>query len=112
MGIRSTTRRFRPPPNVRATRLSWTPARPQEAQTCLDAVDRDDIECARGTDFDDRLGLAAIEGIASDDDFDFACFAIPLTRDDASSEEDAFEIEDREVFIFQARCRCWSTTRR
>jgi hypothetical protein len=76
---------------VRATRLSWTPTRPQEAQTCLDAVDRDDIERPGGTNLDDHLGLAAIKGVASDDDFDFARFAIPLALDDAPSEEDVFE---------------------
>jgi len=86
---------------VRATRLSWTPTRPQEAQTRLDAVDRDDIERPRCANLDDRLGLAGIKGVALDDEFDFARFAIPLALDDAPSEEDVFEIEDRKVFIFQ-----------
>ena len=88
-------------PNVRATRLSSTPARPHEAQRCLDEVDRDDVERTGGTDLDDRFGFAAIKGVPSDDDFGFARFAILLAFDDAASEDDVFEIEDREVFIFQ-----------
>ena len=101
MGIPSTTRRLRPPPKVRATRLSCTPARPHEAQRYLDEVDRDDVERARGTDFDDRFGLASVKGTPSDDDLGFVRLAILLALDDAASEDGVFEIEDREIVIFQ-----------
>ncbi len=68
---------------------------------CLDRVDRDDIERARDANLDDRFGFVAIKGAPSDDGLGFARSAILLPFDDAASEDDAFEIEDREVLIFQ-----------
>ena len=101
MGIPSITRRLFPLPKVRATRRSCTPARPQAAHRDLDEVDRDDVEDARKANPDDRLGLAAIGGTPPDNDLGFARFAILLALNDTASEDDAFEIEDREVVIFQ-----------
>jgi len=83
------------------TRLSCTPLRLQEAQRCLDEVNRDDVECAREAKLDDDFGRAPVKAVPSDEDFGFARLAIPLALDDAASEDDVFEIEDREVVIFQ-----------
>lgn len=86
---------------MRATRRSCTPARPQEAHGDLDGVERDDVEETGEVDFDDRFAFAAVENPPSDEDLGFARFAILLAFDDAACEEDIFEIEDREVVIFQ-----------
>lgn len=101
MGIPSITNRFVPLPKVRATRRSCTPARPHAAHRNLDEVDRDDVEDAHEADLDDRFGFALFKGTPSDDDFGFARFAIFLALNDVASEDDVFEIEDREVVIFQ-----------
>ena len=95
------TRRLRPAPKERPTRLSWTPARPHEAQRCLEEVDGDDVERACGADFRDRFGLAAVKRSSLIDDFGFTRLAVPLALDDATSEDDVFKIEYREVVIFQ-----------
>ena len=92
---------MRPLPKVRVTRLSCTPVRPQEAQRCLDEVNRDDVERAREANLDDDFGRTPIKAVPLDEDFGFACLAIPLALDGAASEDDVFEIEDREVVIFQ-----------
>ena len=102
IGIPSTTSRVGPPlPKVRATRRSRVPARPQEAHRDLDKVDRDDVEDAREVNFDNRFAFPVIENPPSDDGLGFARFAIFLALNDAAREEDIFEIEDREVVIFQ-----------
>ena len=77
------------------TRLSCAPARPQEAQRCLAEVDRDDVERPREAKLDDDFCLAPIKATPSDEDFGFTRLAIPLALDDAASEDDVFEIEDR-----------------
>ena len=101
MGITSIIRRFFPLPKVRATRRSCTPARPHAAQRGLDDVDRDEVEDASEADFDDRFSLPSIEGAPPDNDLAFARFAILLALSDAAGEDDVFEIEDREIVIFQ-----------
>jgi len=92
---------LRPLPKVRVTRLSCAPARPQEAQPCLAEVDRDDVERPRGARLDDDFCLAAIKATPSDEDLGFTRLAVSLPLDDAASEDDVFEIKDREVVIFQ-----------
>jgi len=101
MGMPSITKSVSPLPKVRVTRRNSTPGRPHEAHSGLDEVDRDDVENAREADFDNCFGLAVVEGAAADDNFRFAGFPVFLTLDDGTGEEDVFEIEDREVFIFQ-----------
>lgn len=95
------TKSVSPLPNVRVTRRSCTPARPHEAHSGLDEVDRDDIENAREADFDDCFGLTVVERLASDDDFGFVGLPVFPAFDDFACEDDIFEIEDREVVIFQ-----------
>ena len=75
--------------------------RPHETQRFLDEVDRDDVERAGRANLDDRFGFAPVKGTPPDDDFGFARLAVLLAPDDASSEDDVFEIEDCEVVIFQ-----------
>jgi hypothetical protein len=101
IGIPSTTRRLRPLPKVRVTRLSCTPTRPQEAQRSLNEVDRDDVERPREAELDDDFCLAPIKAASSDEDFGFTRLAVSLALDDAASEDDVFDIKDREVVIFQ-----------
>ena len=101
MGIPSTTSNDVPLPKLRVTRRKCTPARPQEAHTRSDEIDRDDVENARETDFDDRFGLALIKRAASDDDFGFMRLTVFLALNDTAREDDVFEIKDCEVFIFQ-----------
>jgi len=86
---------------VRVTFLSCTPARPQEAQRCLEEVDRDDVERTRRPELDDGFGFAPIKGAPLDEDFGLTRSAIFLALDDAAREDDVFEIKDREVVIFQ-----------
>lgn len=83
------------------TRLSCTPPRPQDAQRWLDEVDRDDVERAREAKLDDDFGLAPIKATPLDKDFRFTRLAVSLAFDDTASEDDVFEIKDREVVIFQ-----------
>ena len=83
------------------TRLSCAPVRPQEAQRCLAEVDRDDVERPRGAKLDDDVGLAVVKATPSDEDLGFTRLAVSLLLDDAASEDDVFEIKDREVVIFQ-----------
>ena len=71
MGIPSITSNDVPLPKLRVTRPRCTPARPQEAHTPLDEIDRDDVENAREADLDDRFGPAVIKRAASNDDFGF-----------------------------------------
>ena len=97
----SITKSVSPLPKVRVTRRNSTPGRPHEAHSGLDEVDRDDVENAREADFDNCFGLAIVERAAPDDIFRFTSFPVFLTLDDGTREEDVFEIEDREVFIFQ-----------
>ena len=82
MGMPSTTGKDLPLPKLRVTRRRCTPARPHEAHTPLDEVERDDVENRRVADFDDRFGLAAIERPASDDDFSLMGLAVFLALDD------------------------------
>jgi hypothetical protein len=78
IGNRSITRRLRPLPKVRATRLRSTPARPHAAQRYLDEVERDDVERAGGANLDDRFRFATIKGAPPDDDLAFTRFGILL----------------------------------
>ena len=81
--------------------MSCTPAPPHEAQRCLDEEDRDDVERAREAKLDDNFGFTLIKATPSDEDFRFTRSAVSLPLDDATSEDDVFEIKDREVVIFQ-----------
>lgn len=67
----------------------------------LDAVGRDDEERSGVTGFDDRLGSEAFDCTTTDDALDFTGVAVPLSFDDLAREEDAFEVEDRKVVIFE-----------
>ena len=71
----------------------------------LDNVDGDDEEPTRVADFGDDFSGGAIEGSTLDDVLRFAGDAIALALDDLAGEDDAFEIKDREVVIFEfIRC--------
>ena len=72
---------------------------PQEAQRCLEEIDRDDVERARAAGLDDRFRFAPIKATPSDKDFGFVRLAILLALDDTASKDDVFEINDREVVI-------------
>ena len=88
-------------PNVRVTLRSWGAARPHEAHSSLDEIGGDDKERTGGPDFDDRFGFDAGERLTADDTFDFAGLAVPLSFGNLAREDDAFEVEDREVVIFK-----------
>ena len=94
------TRRSFPLPKVRVTLRSWGAARPHEAQSPLDEIAGDDKERTGGPNFDDRFGFDAGERATADDTFDFAG-AVPLPLGNLAREDDAFEVEDREVVIFK-----------
>jgi len=104
MGMPSITRSAFPVPKLRVTLRSWIPTRPQEAQGGLDEVDRDDDEPANRTELDDCFGFAAGDRAAAEVALDFARVMVSLPFDDLSGEENAFEVEDREVVIFQLFC--------
>jgi hypothetical protein len=97
----SMTRRSLPLPKVRVTLRRWSPGRPHEAQARSDKVDRDDVERAGRAEFDDRFGLVAGERAPADDALDLAGLAVPLSLDKFAREDNAFEIEDRDVVIFK-----------
>ena len=90
-----------PRPKLRVTSRCSTPSRPHASQISFIAIDRDNEEPACRADLDDGFGRAPNEGCAVDDVFDFARLAIALPFADFPCEEDAIEVEDREVVIFQ-----------
>lgn len=98
-GIPSITSSDGPRPKLRVTSRCCTPVRPHAAQRSLGAVDRDDEESPVRGNFDDRFGGEIAERIASDDIFDFARLPVALALDDRAREDDAFEIENGEIFI-------------
>lgn len=94
------TSRLAPRPKLRVTFRSCTPFRPQLAQhDSSDEVNGDDNELAGGTKLDDCLGRCTGEGGAGYDAFDFPGLSVALPLDDFAREEDAFEVEDREIVI-------------
>jgi hypothetical protein len=95
------TRSVSPLPKLRVTFRSSTLVRPQEAHNGLCEVDSDDEETPSRPNFDNGLCFEAVERAAADDAFDFASFAVPLSLDNLAGEDDAFEVNDREVFIFK-----------
>lgn len=96
------TRKLLPLPKLRATLRSCTPARPHDAQRSLgDKVDRNDEEASDWADFDDDLRFLPVERATTDDAFGFVSLPIPLSLNDLSCENDVFEVEDGEVFIFK-----------
>lgn len=97
----SITSSFFPVPKLRVTRRNWTPGRAQEAHSASDEIDRNDKERPRVTDLDDRLGSPAVGCRAADDEFRFARRAVFLPFDDGAGEDEAFDIEDREIVIFK-----------
>ncbi|MEO8627174.1 MAG: hypothetical protein ABI612_03620 [Betaproteobacteria bacterium] len=66
----------------------------------MDDVDRDDVERARVADFDD-IRFTPAECPQTDDVFDFAGFGVSLSFDNLAREDDVFEVNDREVVIFE-----------
>jgi hypothetical protein len=52
-------------------------------------------------DFDDDFCLLALDGVSADDMLDLARCLVSLTSDDFAREDNAFEVEDREVVIFK-----------
>lgn len=69
-----------------------------------DDVDGDEDEGAGEADFDDSFRFVAFNGTAIDDVFGFLCFLVMLSFDDGAREDDAFEVKDREVVIFELVC--------
>lgn len=90
-----------PVPKLRVTFRSWIPRSPQDAQSASEEVDRDDEKRAGRADFDDGFRFDAVEGETADDGLDFAGLAVPLPLDDLAGEDNVFEVESREVVIFE-----------
>ena len=90
-----------PLPKLRVTCFSCTSALPQWAQRCSTGVDSDDDELAGEADLDDCFGDRPVERDTGDDTFDFAGSRVALPLGDLPCEDDVFEIEDREVVIFE-----------
>lgn len=101
MGMASMTSKEPPLPKLRVTYLSWTVASPQYVQHCSAEIDCDDNEPAGEADFDDRFGCRASERGAGNDALDFAGLRVTLSLGDSTREDEVFEIEDREVVIFE-----------
>ena len=78
--------------------------RPQEAHFWLVEVDGNDDELPCWADFDDGFCFFAFEREAPDNAFDFARLAVALALDDLARENDAFEVEDREIVIVKLFC--------
>jgi len=95
----SITNNDRPRPKLRVTLRTVTPSRPHEAQVVLDTVGSDDEERAARTELDDRFGFNAFKGDTTDDELDFARSSVALTFNDFASEDDVFEVKEREVVI-------------
>lgn len=100
MGMLSMTRSAAPLPKLRVTLSCSEPAPP--CAHCRSAeVGSDDDKLAAEADFDDDFRDRAVERDAGDDALDFAGFDIALAVRDLPSEDEVFEIEDREVVIFK-----------
>ena len=97
----SITKSDDPRPKLRVTKRTLASSEPHATQTELDTVDRDDEERAGVTKLDDCLGFETFERTAADDELGFACFSVALSFNDLAREEDAFEVEYREVVIVQ-----------
>jgi hypothetical protein len=93
------TSKLTPRPKLRVTFRSCTPFCPQLAHDSSGKVDGDDNELAGGTELDDRLGRRSGEGGAGYDAFNFSGLSVTLPLDDFAREDDAFEVEDREIVI-------------
>lgn len=90
-----------PRPKLRVTVRCVTPDLPQASQSSVLSIDREDVELARRTDFGDAGGDLAIDRSSLDDVFGFAGRAVTLPLDNLPGEENSFEIEDREIVIFE-----------
>lgn len=99
MGISSITKSEEPRPKLRVTLRKRTPGCPQEAQSGLGKIGRDDEEIAARLDFNDGFGIFPFKGGATDDAFDFPGSGVSLALDDFACGDDVFEVKDREVVI-------------
>src|SRR5438270_12209385 len=93
------TRSVCPVPKLRVTRRSCGAPRSQAAQSDSGGIDRNDVEDARETDFDDGLCFTAVERDAADDDFRFIGLLVLLPFDNGASKNDVLKIEDCEAII-------------
>src|SRR5437870_5812342 len=98
------TRSDRPRPKLRVILRSSSPSCPHEAHKPLKEIDGDDKERPFRVEFDDRLCFKSFDCDTTDDEFDFAGLTVALALDDFTCEDDAFEVEDREVFIVELFC--------
>lgn len=98
------TSKLAPWPKLRVTFRNCTPSRPQLAHNASGEVNGDDNELADGTELDDRFGRRSGEGGTGYDAFDFSGLSVTLPFDDFAREDDAFEVEDREVVIVKFLC--------
>ena len=73
---------------------------PQYAHWCSIEIGGDDNEPAGNADFDDCFSRCPVERDAGNDTLDFTGFRVALTLFDSPREDDVFEIENGEVFIF------------
>ena len=73
----------------------------QWAQILSTEVDGDDDEPVALADLGNDFAERTFEGGASDDVLGFAGVAVALALDDLPREDDAFEVENAEVFIFE-----------
>ena len=62
---------------------------------------RDEDDLPRGSDLDNAAGRLALERLASDDVFSFACLRIALPVADVTREDDVFDVEDADFVIVQ-----------
>ena len=99
MGMPSITKRDLPRPKLRVTFLSSTPGLAHDAQTRLDTVDSDDEEGANLIEFDDCFCCSVFDRATTDNELDLLRFAVALALGDLASEDDGFEVKDREVVI-------------
>ncbi len=74
---------------------------PQYAQLRSAEVSSNDDELAGEADFDDGFSRFSVKRNATDDELDFAGLRVALALEDVAGEDDVFEIEDGEVFIFK-----------
>ena len=95
------TSKAAPVPKLRVTCFSCMELLPQYAQLCSAEVSSDDDELAGEADFDDGLSRFSVKPNGTDDELDLAGLRVALALEDLAREEDVFEIEDGEVFIFK-----------
>src|SRR5687768_1152999 len=94
----SITSRSEPWPKLRVTGRTCSFLLPQKAQIS-DEIDGDEDERASEADLDDSFRFPAVDDRAVDDVLDLFRVGIALAFDDLTREDDAFEVEDREVVI-------------